>query len=705
MNIMTLKEYKEKYHYESLDPQQSAAVEATEGPVLLLAVPGSGKTTTLLARLGYLVYGKKVDPTSILTCTYTVAATDEMRTRFRAKFGDEYADKMEFRTINGVCARIINMYEHLGHVAFELASDDKRYSVMRDIWIAEGHTYPSDADLRLMSTAITSVKNQMLTDEEANSVDFNSSEGRVSIGPIYRGYKKVMRENHWMDYDDQMVYALSILKKCPAVLLKMQDKYKYFCVDEAQDTSRIQHTVIAMLARKSRNIMMVGDEDQSIYGFRAACPQALMDFEKNWPGAKVLLMEQNYRSTSQIVSAADAFIKQNTTRRDKNMCAHQPSGSDIVIQPCSSRLKQYVMLADMAEKANEEKHETAILYRNNDTALPIIDELNRRGIAYRAKGVDGLFFTSKIVNDVTYFFDLVQHPDDKKAFQHLYYKIGIFMKKAVVNMDIGGNGKNVFEAYAAIKDEKVIPYYLHDRLLERNYQLKQIAKKDNPRIAICMLESEMGYGQYLEENGIDSFRLDILKMLAEKEKTMKSFMTRLKELQQIVKEGGNRKDAYCILSTIHSSKGLEYQRVIMADVVDGVLPADTSSHKTRTERNQAEEEERRLFYVGITRAKKELVIMSVRNEESEYVRILSRRLVKAANGKKVAKALTGRAQPEVQDVDISQFTNGKAVSHKTFGEGIIQSVKENIATIDFQKVGQKQLSLPFAIKMGFLTAQ
>ena len=705
MNIMTLKEYKEKYHYESLDPQQSAAVEATEGPVLLLAVPGSGKTTTLLARLGYLVYGKKVDPTSILTCTYTVAATDEMRTRFRAKFGDEYADKMEFRTINGVCARIINMYEHLGHVAFELASDDKRYSVMRDIWIAEGHAYPSDADLRLMSTAITSVKNQMLTDEEANSVDFNSSEGRVSIGPIYRGYKKVMRENHWMDYDDQMVYALSILKKCPAVLLKMQDKYKYFCVDEAQDTSRIQHTVIAMLARKSRNIMMVGDEDQSIYGFRAACPQALMDFEKNWPGAKVLLMEQNYRSTSQIVSAADAFIKQNTTRRDKNMCAHQPSGSDIVIQPCSSRLKQYVMLADMAEKANEEKHETAILYRNNDTALPIIDELNRRGIAYRAKGVDGLFFTSKIVNDVTYFFDLVQHPDDKKAFQHMYYKIGIFMKKAVVNMDIGGNGKNVFEAYAAIKDEKVIPYYLYDRLLERNYQLKQIAKKDNPRIAICMLESEMGYGQYLEENGIDSFRLDILKMLAEKESTMESFMARLKELQQIVKEGGNSEDAYCILSTIHSSKGLEYRRVVMADVVDGVLPADTSSFRTRAERSQAEEEERRLFYVGITRAKKELIILSVRNEASEFVHILNRKLVKAAKGKKKEKSLPANAQQAVLDVDISQFTNGKAVSHKTFGEGIIQSVKENIATIDFQKVGQKQLSLPFAIKMGFLSAQ
>lgn len=698
---MTLNEYKEKFHYEALDPQQSAAVAATEGPVLLLAVPGSGKTTTLLARLGYLVYGKHIEPASILTCTYTVAATDEMRFRFRAKFGDEYADKMEFRTINGVCARIINMYERLGHVAFELVPDEKRYGVMRDIWMAEGHPYPSDSDLRLMSTAITSVKNQMLTDEEANSVDFNSSEGRVSIGPIYRGYKKAMRENHWMDYDDQMVYALSILKKCPAVLLKMQDKYKYFCVDEAQDTSRIQHEVITMLAKKSRNIMMVGDEDQSIYGFRAACPQALMDFEKNWPGAKVLLMEQNYRSTSQIVSAAESFIKQNKTRRDKHMHAHQTTGSEIVIQPCSSRLQQYVILANMADTANKEKHQTAILYRNNDTALPIIDELTRRGIAYKAKGVDGLFFSSKIVNDVTYFFALVQHPDDKKAFQHLYYKIGLFMKKDVANMDIGGNGKNVFEAYAAIKNEGTVSYHLRQRLMERNYQLKQIAKKNNPSYAVYMLENEMGYGQYLKDNGIDSFRLDILKMLAEKETTIESFLARLKELQHIVKEGGNSEDAYCILSTIHSSKGLEYQRVIMADVVDKVLPADTSSYKTQAERDQAEEEERRLFYVGITRAKSELVVMSVRNKESEYVRILSRKLSRT-------KKNTKKPQPlpiVTQDVDVSRFTNGKSVKHKTFGEGVIKSVKENIATIDFQKVGQKQLSLPFAVKMGFLMAQ
>ena len=484
---MTFEEYKKKYQYDTLDSQQCAAVEATDGPVLLLAVPGSGKTTTLIARLGYLVYGKGVNAANILTCTYTVAATNEMRERFRTKFGDEYADQMEFRTINGICARIISLYEKQGHTAFELVADDsRRYAIMREVWMADGHAFPAESDLRMMSTAITYVKNQMLTDDEADSVSFNTSEGNVSIGPIYRSYKQAMRRNQWMDYDDQMVYALTILKKCPAILQQLQTRYQYFCVDEAQDTSKIQHEVIATLASKSRNIMMVGDEDQSIYGFRAACPQALMDFERNWPGAKVLLMEQNYRSTPQIVEAADIFIKQNKTRRDKNMRAHQSAGGEIIIQPCASRLKQYAQLANMAEEANAEQKQTAILYRNNDTALPIIDELNRRGIEYRAKGVDGLFFTSKIVSDVKDFFQLAKNPDDKTAFLHLYYKMGLYMKRTTANLNVGGNGQNVFDAYAQIADEKLVPRHLKKTLQARKAQMKAVAAKNNPSYAIRM---------------------------------------------------------------------------------------------------------------------------------------------------------------------------------------------------------------------------
>lgn len=695
---MTFEEYKKKYQYDTLDSQQCAAVEATDGPVLLLAVPGSGKTTTLIARLGYLVYGKGVNAANILTCTYTVAATNEMRERFRTKFGDEYADQMEFRTINGICARIISLYEKQGHTAFELVADDsRRYAIMREVWMADGHAFPAESDLRMMSTAITYVKNQMLTDDEADSVSFNTSEGNVSIGPIYRSYKQAMRRNQWMDYDDQMVYALTILKKCPAILQQLQTRYQYFCVDEAQDTSKIQHEVIATLASKSRNIMMVGDEDQSIYGFRAACPQALMDFERNWPGAKVLLMEQNYRSTPQIVEAADIFIKQNKTRRDKNMRAHQSAGGEIVIQPCASRLKQYAQLANMAEEANAEQKQTAILYRNNDTALPIIDELNRRGIEYRAKGVDGLFFTSKIVSDVKDFFQLAKHPDDKTTFLRLYYKMGLYMKRTTANLNVGGNGQNVFDAYAQITDEKLVPRHMKKTLQARKAQIKAVVAKNSPAYAIRMFAGEMGYENYLYDNGIDSFRLDILRMLAEKEKTMDSFLTRLDTLQRIVKEGGKSKTAYCTLSTIHSSKGLEYRRVVLADIVDGVLPADVSS-KGKAERLNAEEEERRLFYVGITRAKEELVVMAVNGEESAYVRELNRKVARTVTKQTVAK----RNALELKSIDMSPYQPGERIIHKTFGEGVITQKQDDIATIDFGACGIRKLSVPFAVQMGFL---
>ena len=275
------------------------------------------------------------------------------------------------------------------------------------------------------------------------------------------------------------------------------------------------------------------------------------------------------------------------------------------------------------------------------------------------------------------------------------------MRRDVANMDIGGNGENIFEAYAAIGKEIIVPYYLRQKLKERNSQIQQIAKKNSPSYAIKMFE-QMGYRAFLDDNGVESFRLDILKMLAEKEKTMDSFMARLNELQRIIKEGGKNDDAYCILSTIHSSKGLEYRRVILADVVNGVLPTDPSKAKTKEERLRAQEEECRLFYVGITRAKNELIVMSVRNEESEYVRVLSKRVGKKTKKGKSEKPGTTHNK-HLLDVDTSRFVAGTAIQHKTFGSGQIESVKGDIATITFQTTGRKQISLPFAIKMGFLT--
>lgn len=702
--MMTVEAFKQKFQYETLDPQQTAAVAATEGPVLLLAVPGSGKTTTLLARLGYLVYGKGVDPAKILTCTYTVAATNEMRARFRAKFGSEYADRMEFRTINGVCARIISLYERQGHTAFALITDDsKRYAILRQAWLNAGHNFPTESDLRSMSTAITYVKNRMLTDEQADRVRFSSSEGSLPIGPVYRFYKTAMRRNRWMDYDDQMVYAHSILRNCPEILAKLQAAYTYFCVDEAQDTSKIQHQVIALLASRSRNLLMVGDEDQSIYGFRAACPEALMEFEQHWPNARVLFIEQNYRSTPQIVSAAGSFIRLNKARRDKRMRAARPDGERVVFQSCDSRLQQYERLAQMAKQADAGGKQLAILYRNNDTALPIIDLLDRQGTPYQAKGVDGLFFSSRIVNDVRDLFALAAHPDNRECFLRLYYKLGIYLKKAVAALPLGGRGESIFQAYRQL-DEEAVPAHVKHLLAERGRQLEQIRRMDDPAAAIRMLAGQMGYGEYLERSGIDPFRLDILSQLAQQEPHIAGFLKRLDRLQEIIRTGG-RKQAACVLSTIHSSKGLEYDHVVLADVVIGVLPMDLSSVSDPAARELLEEEERRLFYVGITRARDTLTILSVGRSASPFVRYLQA-VLEAPPARRPQKQMNEafsafRPARQVRPMDLSAWQPGRKVFHKSFGSGTLRERREEYGVIEFSS-GTKTLSLPFAIQMGML---
>lgn len=686
--MLTIDQFIKKYHYESLDAQQRQALVTTKGPILLLAVPGSGKTTTLLARLGYLIFGKNVDPKKILVCTYTVAATNEMRQRFRDRFGDEAADELEFRTINGICAKIIRMYEKQGHQSFKLVDEGTRTQVLRKAWMKHVRGFPTEFELRSISTAITRIKNQMLSDKRSDHVEIHTSEGTISVGPIYREYKEIMLDNHWMDYDDQMVYARIILLQHKDILSRLQKMYTYFCIDEAQDTSKIQHEIIQILASKSRNLLMVGDEDQSIYGFRAAYPEALLNFETVWPDAKVLFMEQNYRSTPQIVSISDKFIKQNTERRNKNMHAIHKSGNKVTFISCKSRLEQYEILTKMIGEANTSKSQTAILYRNNDTILPIVDELNRKGIPYQSKGVDGLFFTHKITMDIKAFFRFALHPDDHDAFLQIYSKMSIYMKRGIAEMEVGGEGKNVFDEYLAMSDE-IVPAALKDSLRQRKKEFENIAKKNNPIFALDCICNQMGYLEYLNWRESDTFRLDIIRLLAAKEDTIQGFLDRLEQLRGIIKNGGTDANASAILSTIHSSKGLEYDTVVLADIVSGVMPDDTSKCRDQKRRMEQMEEDRRLFYVGMTRAKKELVIMDVIDCESVFVEDL----------KKFLKRKRSKKNAEAKTEDWKKIQVDDEVISTAFGKGIILSIKGQYADILFYKENSSRtIDIQYATK-------
>jgi len=421
---MTYEEFCSQFHIQ-LNEQQSESVRSIDGPILLLAVPGSGKTTVLVTRLGYMVYCAGIAPENILTLTYTIAAARDMKNRFRFYFGDGFGSRLEFRTINGICARVIQYYgNQIGKTPFSLLKENDRINgMLSDIFRSTQGDYATESDLKGIRSMITYIKNRMLTEEEIKQLD---EEMDVRISEIYKSYNEELHAGNLMDYDDQMIYAYNILRKSPETLQCFQDQYRYICVDEAQDTSKIQHEIIRLLAGRRDNLFMVGDEDQSIYGFRAAYPEALLSFEKDHPGARVLLMEENFRSCAQIVEAADRFIQKNILRHEKHMKAARAAGEEIEQIPLNDRKAQYDYLVRMAEQC---RVQTAVLYRNHENVLPLVDRLERKGIPYRLRNAEMTFFTHRVVADIRNIIAFAMNPRDTAVFLQIYYKIATYIRK------------------------------------------------------------------------------------------------------------------------------------------------------------------------------------------------------------------------------------------------------------------------------------
>ena len=590
-----------------LNEQQQEAIKTINGPVLLLAVPGSGKTTVLVARLGYMILCNNIMPEDVLTVTYTVAATRDMSERFASFFGDELANRLQFKTINAVCAGIVNYYTRAREAdPFELVSDEKMImGVLAHIYQDVVQEYPADSDLKAVRTLISYIKNMMLTDEEIVRLD---AENGIEISKMYSKYQEWMKKNNYIDFDDQLVYAYKLLSDNPWLLEKYQRRYQYICVDEAQDTSRIQHVIIALLASKTENLFMVGDEDQSIYGFRAAYPQALLEFEKDHAGAKVLFMEDNFRSNANIVIAADRFIQSNTLRHKKQMRATR-AGTCIVEEiRVNSRLEQYENLVKVAENC---RIQTAILYRDNDSSIPLVDLLDRAGIDYKMRNAELLFFKNRVVQDIVSIIKLALNSRDTDSFMSIYYKVGTFLRKV--------DASNICEK--SIREEKTVFDAAMScglgggrigRINKLRAGLKKL-KEDTVNDALDRILNEMGYGSYLKKAEIGTSKIEILRILGNRLDSVEQLISRLSELEEIIKNKKNNFDCPLILSTIHSSKGLEYDTVYMIDVVDGILPERSGNSLKNVTKEELEgyEEERRIFYVGITRAKNKLILYNL----------------------------------------------------------------------------------------------
>ncbi|MDO4288780.1 MAG: ATP-dependent helicase [Eubacterium sp.] len=695
-----------------LNDQQRAAVARVEGATLLLAVPGSGKTTVIICRIGYMIRALGIDPESILTLTFSRAGARDLGERYTKVFGPEDAGRLRFSTIHSFALSVIRNYERIyKREAFSILEHPGE--IIREIYKELFKTWPSENDMADILSAITYCKNMMSTQEEIAAMQV----AEVDFPRLFKAYEAYKRKQGLMDFDDMLKYAWIMLKKSPELLNLFKRQYAYINVDEAQDTSRIQFEILKLLV--TGNIFVVGDEDQSIYGFRGAYPQGLLNFQKDYPEGQVLLMETNHRSTRKIVAAADRFIRLNRERYVKNMRTDNALGVEAVHEFVPTVEAQYAFI--MASIQREAK-ETAVLYRNNESAIPLVDLFNREGIPYRLKEHSALFFTHFIVQDIRGFVALAKDPSDFETFEKIYYKMNCnISRKNVQDMaKIQRPGQSVFDALLSLSG---LPNWLVEKVEDIQVSFKRL-RTMGPLAGIEYIENHMGYAEHLvyriscghrEETLMQ--KLDILKTLAAREESMEAFWRRLDSLRDSLAESHLGRPGGVTLSTIHSSKGLEFDKVFIIDAVDGEFPSKAALEDS-DEGRRLFGEEVRLFYVGVTRARRELEFISVGKKNSKRNKRPVSRFVRYFLGEKLPekkveppRKIEGRGakrKPGGFDVavlrqsakataDCSAFEVGTRVIHKGFGPGVVIRVSGEAAVIDFEVSGPKKVNLPVCV--------
>ena len=604
--------FKEKYHI-NLNKQQERALLAVEGANLLLAVPGSGKTTVLVNRLGHMVLNKNIPPRNILAITYNTSAAEEMKSRFSSQFGESFGKQIDFRTINSLALKVYWDYcRKTNRQSRNLIGDEERRRLIGKIFHHHNGEYAAENDILELSAAITYIKNMMLTDEQIHLIEAEYPH----LSAMYQSYQSSLKQKNQMDFDDQMVYALWALKNDVEITNALRMRYKYICVDEAQDTSKIQHEIIKIIAQ-GNNIFMVGDEDQSIYGFRAAYPKALLNFRYDYLNPYILRMERNYRSTTQIVEKAQLFISQNKGRYEKNMTSERGDGNPISLEQVDSREMQYMRLLEIAKNATGE---TAFLYRDNESSVVLVDLFLRNGIPFKLKKPEMNFFGSKVVKDIVAYLSLALNEYDVDLFDKICNKGMVYLPKQQREYVIKNCKSKRMSVHEALKEQ--MQYLKADRrFIAENFRniMDRVSKIPSAE-GIDFLAS-LGYERYLRENQLDRGKIETLLTLAKQEPNIQKFLNRLVELEKLMERDfySNSNNAV-ILSTIHSSKGLEYDSVYMVDVYDGRFPSSRPNIFNQSKDSaDGEQEERRLFYVGITRAKDNLTLFNIKGRRSTFI--------------------------------------------------------------------------------------
>lgn len=719
--------FAEKYGI-TLNKQQQSAVQAVDGDNLLFAVPGSGKTTVLIARLGYMVMCRNIAPENILAITFTRAAADEMRSRFADKFGADYAKRIEFGDIHQLARKIIIRFMVCVRKSYPndaaaskavtdmtIREEDKK-KILCQLMKSSKNEYVEEANVVQASSDITFIKNYYI---KGDTVDYGLCT-TPNLEKIIEKYEEVLKKEHKMDFDFMLCYAYDILKKNESILSYFQDRYRYISVDEAQDTSKVQHEMIKLLAGKYNNIFMVGDEDQSIYGFRGAEPTVLTEFNEQYKDPFILFMDSNFRSTKEIVDASAAFVKNSKERTNKNIKSVRGSGEKVERINVADRSEQYRSLVERLSNCTED---TAVLYRDNECGVALADMLIRKGIPFRFIKESGTFFISPVLKDIKAFIMLVLDPYDTESFTRICYKCGCYFNKT----DVSAVVERAMKQHITIVDSISV----QDGMLERNYGkgkefvkvVKESANSKTTDIITAFLD--LGYDENIKGKFED--RVEVITILAESEPDPKQFLNRLEVLQGGIKNSSS--DGACIkLSTIHSSKGLEFDTVYLIDVFDGMLP----KYSQYASNEKLYQEERRLFYVAMTRAKNKLHIYAIKDKRTPFVneifpeRDYSQVDVEICDNMtpkqiehKLYNIITRNPLDDIADADTVGIPEanskqgvcdiGVIIIHKTYGRGTIISFEEKlggsgrIAKVQYDNGQTSSLEFEIALRYGVIT--
>lgn len=596
--------FKEKCDID-LDLQQERAVMTVDGPFLLLAVPGSGKTTTLLCRLAYMTLQKGITPESILCISFTNAAADEMRSRFASNFGRELASRIDFRTINSLAVSVISEYCNKKKTNVPTIVDKKSSrQVIRSILRKHLDRKIYDKDIVDAMTRMSYAKNRLTDPEQQN--DYYIIDG-VNASDFINEYRAGIQNGSGIriiDYDDQLCYAKTILEKHSDILEYFQKKYRYICLDEAQDTSKIQFEIINMIGSDHHNLFMVGDDDQSIYGFRGAYPQEIYSFRVNYPNPTIKYLENNYRSFKEITNISDSFIA-DTRVFPKTIHSVKGKGGTVNLINIKNWNEQFLWVTDYIR--NNSNKSIGILYRDNTSAIPLVALCKRQNIPFTLLGGNEFFFESRPVLNVFDALRMVQNPYDIQLFKRtartFFYGIEEKKRDYWIPKLIREKHMTMFEAtlsqyemYGGSEYNKASRYY---RVFSR--------MSDNVTECLRLLQrSDYGYAFAGE------LVIDTLLYLAEEGQTIAEYMEAIEQFKDYLSGKIDDNRSVC-LSTIHSAKGLEFDTVIIVDAIDGVFP---STHEIDSSDYN---EEKRIFYVGLTRAKKELTVFNIKDKASPFV--------------------------------------------------------------------------------------